>query len=191
MEQNIDKKMLSELTLEELDKYVEQHNEEFEKTPQKRKAEFTFSVVREFGALSEKKNAPIFALVDWSGYLRYDIRKWMDDKQKPGKGITFEKDELRKFVEVVESIDLETTEIRAEYFGGKAKATIYDSIYVFSEKVIKQQNWKKEINIIDWGFGKKIDIRKWTDDYGTCSKGISLTMEEFMSFVKIAKRLFV
>ena len=191
MEQNIDKKQLSELTLEELDKYVEQHNEEFEKSSKKRNSDFEFSIVREFGELSEKKNAPIFALIDWSGYLRYDIRKWMDDKQKPGKGITFEKDELRAFIETISDIDLTATEVRAEYFGGKAKATIYDSIYVFSEKVIKQQTWKKEINIIDWGFGKKIDIRKWTDDYATCSKGISLTVDEFLQFIELAKKLFV
>ena len=47
--------------------------------------EYTFSVKRNFGKLSNRRKAPIFALVDWHGNEIFDLRYWKDNGA-PGKG---------------------------------------------------------------------------------------------------------
>lgn len=37
--------------------------------------------------------------------------------------------------------------------------------------------WHLELNIMDWGHGDQLDLRRWSDD-GKMSKGFTLTKEE-------------
>lgn len=56
---------------------------------------YDFSIKHKFGYLSNRRKSPLFALVDWGGNTHYDLRCWRNDGQ-PGKGITFNYEELLK-----------------------------------------------------------------------------------------------
>lgn len=52
----------------------------------------------------------------------------------------------------------------------------------------KPSGWKREINTISWGEGEpKFDIRDWSPDHTKMGKGITLTEEELMNLIEIAK----
>ena len=52
----------------------------------------------------------------------------------------------------------------------------------------KPSGWKREINIVSWGDGEpKFDIRDWSPDHTKMGKGITLTEEEMMNLIEIAK----
>ena len=46
----------------------------------------------------------------------------------------------------------------------------------------------KEVNVVDWGYGKKIDFRKWANNYTKCGKGISITAAEFENMLAILNK---
>lgn len=121
-----------------------------------------------------------FALVRFGKYIRYDIRKWYDDGTKPGKGIALTYDEIIKLRESVMNLDVRALDynIRAYYTGGKANATIYERICLCSEFSNKGATWNKEVSIVDWGYGLKVDFRKWAADYSVCGKGVAVTFQE-------------
>ena len=47
----------------------------------------------------------------------------------------------------------------------------------------------KQVSIIDWGYGRKYDFRKWTEDYDKCSKGICLSQEEVDELISLLKSI--
>lgn len=145
-----------------------------------------FSIVKNYGKLSKKKNAATFALVDWNGYKRYDLRSWSEDYSTPYKGITFSEDEIPLLLDALSGytypVDNEPQYI---YSAGKAKAKIFDSLCTLSSSTTRGVIWLKQVNIVDWGHGRKFDFRKWTEDYGKCSKGICLSEDEVDALVSI------
>lgn len=51
-------------------------------------------------------------LVSWNGRkAKLDVRDWSPDHQRMGKGLTFSREELKKLVEFISSIDLDGLEI--------------------------------------------------------------------------------
>ena len=109
------------------------------------------------------KNVLMFALVRFGKYERYDIRTWFDNASKPGKGLSMTEVEIIELKTALldSQIDVEGAVERARYQGGKVSAIIYDRICLLSEYNVKNVGWNKEITIVDWGYGKKIDFRKW------------------------------
>lgn len=148
-----------------------------------------FNIVQNFGKLSERKNAPVFARVDWNGYIKYDLRTWNDDMTAPFKGITFDDEEIEMLYDDLNQFDFGriSNSVKREFAGGKAKAKFYDRISQLSESRENDATWNKEVNIIDWGYGKKVDFRKWTEDYDKCGKGLCITFEEAEKLVEILK----
>ena len=73
--------------------------------------EYTFSVKRNFGKLSNRRKAPIFALVDWHGNEIFDLRYWKDNGA-PGKGMSFTMGELIAFYAAWKNIILVLLMIR-------------------------------------------------------------------------------
>lgn len=58
---------------------------------------------------------------------------------------------------------------------------------VISEKT---KGWKREINSVSWaGAEPKFDIRDWSPDHEKMGKGITLTEEEFLNLIDIAKEV--
>lgn len=48
-----------------------------------------------------------------------------------------------------------------------------------------------EVNVVSWNGGKpKLDIRAWTNDMSSCSKGIRLTDEEAEKLMHVLERYF-
>ena len=60
---------------------------------------------------------------------------------------------------------------------------------VLSSSVIGGIKWCKQVSIVDWGYGQKYDFRKWTEDYGKCSKGICLSQAEVDELVTLLKAI--
>ncbi|MCQ2582624.1 MAG: PC4/YdbC family ssDNA-binding protein [Treponema sp.] len=71
--------------------------------------DFSFEIVKNFGALSTAKTGWIYELnlVSWGGKTpKYDLRSWSPDHQKMGKGSTFTDDELKALRDLLNSLDL-------------------------------------------------------------------------------------
>ena len=149
-----------------------------------------YRIIRNFGKLSNRKNAPTFALVDWNGYERFDLRSWNENYTVPFKGLTFSEDEATTLLEALSdyvpkqySTPLHVTDM------GKTKAKVYYVIAKLSSATVKDIVWNKQISIVDWGYGPKYDFRKWTEDFEKCSKGICLNQNEIDSLLGILENL--
>lgn len=138
-----------------------------------------FAIIENYGKLSERKSAATFALVDWHGNRRYDLRSWSEDYSTPYKGITFTEKEIMRLFNALDEYEFcSNYEVKYLYSSGKAKAKILDSVCMLSTSTERGLAWVKQVNIIDWGFGPKYDFRKWTANFEKCSKGICLTEAE-------------
>ena len=143
------------------------------------RSSISFSIIKNYGKLSEKKRTATFALVNWNGHNCYDLRRWSNDYSTPYKGITFSKDEIPiLFKALSEYTYIGDNEPKHLYSIGNAEAKIFDVVCMLSNSTIRGKKWCKQVCIIDWGYGKKYDFRKWTEDYDKCSKGICLSKEE-------------
>lgn len=70
---------------------------------------FEYRIIEKLGTLSEGSKGwhKEMNLISWDGREpKYDIRDWPSDHQKPGKGITLSKDELKQLFELSEWLDL-------------------------------------------------------------------------------------
>lgn len=182
---------LDDVSLEDIDKYVQSHEKELspKQMSTQKNTYIDFGIEKVFGELSDRKNAPIFALINWHGYVRYDVRGWSADMTKPRKGMSFNEEELRDLIRYSEVIDLSKlgVTLRVKYEKGKAKALIYERICRLAEIVRPGIIWYKEVNVVDWGWGKKVDLRKWTENYDKCSKGIGITFDEYRRFMELVQ----
>lgn len=177
-----------DLSFEEVEKMTSNPQTIKEDNKKTQKSEYEFEIISVLGRLSDGKGAPVLAKVKWGEYLRYDLRKWNEDMTKPFKGIAFDDEEVSA-LKSIPSFCLNTfSDPIAYYEGDKVKASIYSNLAVLS-KAEKESGWQKEVNIVDWGFGKKIDFRKWKDDYKKCGKGISLTLDEFSKMIDLLKHI--
>lgn len=149
-----------------------------------------FSIVRNYGKLSKKKHAATFAIVDWNGHSCFDLRSWNDDYSIPYKGITFSKDEVAELLDVLSDYAYSgDNKPKYKYSGAKATANIFDVVCVLSSSTIRGIKWSKQVSIVDWGYGRKYDFRKWTEDYDRCSKGICLSQEEVDALISLLKSI--
>ena len=145
-----------------------------------------FRIIKTYGKLSNRKNAATFALVDWHGRIRYDLRSWSEDYTTPYKGIALSEDEIPGLVTALTRYKKSLQhEVMYTYSAGKANAKIYHSLCTLSSSTVRGITWNKQVNIVDWGRGQKYDFRKWTADYNKCSKGISLNQEEIEALYSI------
>ena len=184
--------LLSNLSFEDVMKHSETESNELttsKKTLKSNKSDMNFVVKKTYGALSDRKMAPIFSLINWNGYDRYDLRTWRDNMSLPGKGITFTDEELENLSAAL--IDFDFTppskheQPKYTYQGSKVMAKIYDTICVLSEQKVKGVSWKKVVTWVDWNHGIKVDLRKWTNDYEKCSKGLCISAEELKNLYSI------
>lgn len=71
-------------------------------------AEFTYNIVEEIGVLSESKKGWTreLNLISWNGREpKYDIRDWAPDREKMGKGISLDIDELGELKDLLNSLE--------------------------------------------------------------------------------------
>ena len=175
---------LCDLSLEDIElssmKYDHQSSEEESHNS------IVFKVLKTFGALARKNSSPVFALIDWGGNIKYDLRRWDEKMSLPQKGMTFSKDELQLLLNKVHDINIDDfgKKVSAKYVFKNQEAIIYERICVLSSRA----EWNKEINVVDWGKGTRVDIRKWTKDYCKCSKGITLSSNEFLFFIQLVRK---
>ena len=70
---------------------------------------FTFEITQSVGTIAVGKGGWNLELnlVSWGGRpAKYDVRSWSPDHQKMGKGITFTKEELVAFKDLLNKIEL-------------------------------------------------------------------------------------
>lgn len=149
-----------------------------------------YSVKHKYGALSETKNAPLFTLTEWGGHLRYDLRKWTENGE-PGKGITLTKEELEKLYNALSRFDFDRqyhNAIRQRKIKNST-VTFYCLIAELSTSSAKNLIWQKEVNLIDWGIGTRVDFRKWTNDYLQPGKGIRISLNELKVLMRMISEI--
>lgn len=148
---------------------------------------FEFKILKNYGKLSNKRNAVTFALVDWGGFTRYDLRVWDEDYVMPFKGMTFTDVEVAVMHKALSDYIVKQYK-KPKYVINmdKTKVSIYDSLCELSSTKRKGVFWSKQITISDWGgFGKKYDFRKWTTGYERCGKGVRLNQDEINALMAI------
>ena len=67
-----------------------------------------YDIIKEIGVLSENSKGwrKEINLISWNGgEPKYDIRDWVPEHEKMGKGTTLTKDEVMKLKEVLERIN--------------------------------------------------------------------------------------
>ncbi len=72
-------------------------------------ADIKFEIAEEIGVVSERSNGwrKEVNLVSWNGREpKYDIRDWSEGHEKMGKGITLSTDEIKKFRDILEQLEL-------------------------------------------------------------------------------------
>ena len=149
-----------------------------------------FSIIQNFGKLSNRKNAATFAIVDWRGYKRYDLRAWNEDYTVPFKGLSFDNSEISVLFEALSNYTPQTYRTPLHTIDmGKTKANVYHTVCELSSSTLKEVLWTKLVTVVDWGYGQKYDFRKWTENFERCSKGICLTQEELDALVEILETL--
>lgn len=73
-------------------------------------AEFNYSIVKNYGALSESNKGwrKEVNLISWNEKEpKYDIREWSPDGSKMGKGVTLSKAEIVALKELLNGIEIE------------------------------------------------------------------------------------
>jgi len=72
-------------------------------------AEIKYEIEKNVGVLSEgsKGWTKELNLISWNGReAKYDIREWAPEHVKMGKGVTLNKDELKKLRDILNDMDL-------------------------------------------------------------------------------------
>mgnify|MGYP000731620996 CR=1 FL=1 len=123
------------------------------------------------------------------GNERIDLRRWIND-ETPAKGITFTEEEVEIIRESAPCIEKNylSGRVLCTYAKGKMRAKIIAHIATLSTSISNGETWNKEMNIIDWGYGTKIDFRKWTKDYIKCGKGICISFDEMKKLVELLNK---
>ena len=148
---------------------------------------YEYTILEKYGSLSRGAFAPEFSKVDWGGSVKYDLRRWKKDGT-PGKGFTFTIEELKKIKTTISQngkVGIHSNSVIKTYVGESSTAKIYSIIVELSSYSLKGQDWVKQVSVIDWGYGKKIDFHAWTTDYKKCSKGMCLSFDEFDAFLAL------
>lgn len=179
--------MLDDISFDDIKKIYDIEHKGEHKTNSKKAV--SAHIMQVFCELPKGKDVILFALVNFNGYERYDIRRWYDNGTKPGKGMSFTQTELKVLQEAIKDITFEDYGIRktAMYGSGKIRATIYERLCLISSYKEKEFVWNKEATIVDWNYGLKVDLRKWSEGYEKCGKGISLSFDEILKIQKVLR----
>lgn len=167
---------------------IEQIISEMEISKGKKEEKKDFELLEVYELLSTtRKTKTVFSKMRWRNFVRYDLRKWNLDLTIPYKGISFTEDELKQIVSMgPQKIG---DEVRFFYNSDRIQAHIYNQILKFSEHKEGENLWVKQICIVDWGYGKSFDMRKWTREYTKCSRGISLSPKTFVKFYNAIEQI--
>lgn len=127
-------------------------------------------------------------LVKWNnGSIKYDLRKWGDDGKTPYRGITFTETELRNVYQLLKDYKFtQLDQYEKKYQKGDVVAYIYEVLGEFKSS----GKMKGYVTYTGWSGSPKIDIRHWTDDFTTCSKGITLSKSEMKNLITYLKSEF-
>lgn len=182
-----DDKPLSQFSISEIEALASTNSEKIISTTSNGTNSFSVKILENYGCLANRKNAIYFTKVIWNDHVCFDLRHWSEDFTIPKKGIVIESSELSRFPSVHQ---LETsTPPKAIYKSPSTDVYIFRTIVEISTISKKGETWRKELNVVDWGTGAKIDLRKWTDGYTRCSKGVLMTLQEYQSLYKLISSL--
>lgn len=145
-------------------------------------------ILEKYGAITDKREPICFNYVQWfDNEPCYDLRHWKDDScQEYFKGITLDKNE----VEILKAeLNTDVITSRDDLLGifDTGKGNIDDYGLVAKLKSTKTMN--KEARVLDWTYGKVLDIRQWNEDHTKCSRGITLDQGELEAFVALLQRI--
>lgn len=133
-------------------------------------AEFTYEVKENYGVISTRRMNNIeLRLISWNGAdPKYDIRGWYDYKgeERCVKGVSFSDSEMLKFMEIINSIDLDE---------GKQK--------LFGE-IQQNGRFSTKIQLTKYGY----DIRVYNGNFGV--KGVTLNKDDMQKLRDVINGIF-
>lgn len=126
-----------------------------------------FTIIQDYGQLSNRKYPPFFRFVIWNGKRRFDLRSW--EGLRPRKGVTFTETELKVFYLAISDFFSTYTDrntLVRDFKAGNTTATIHYHIATLSLYERRNITWSKEVNLVSWGVvrEKRIDFRSWAAD---------------------------
>lgn len=180
---------LDEFSLDDLEEEIKAELSDDKKRQESNKTESktNFTIKKNYGKLSNRSNSPLFALINRRGQLIYDLRHWKDDNH-PGKGITFSRGELLnlyKSLLVFDFCAIYDKPIRQCEIGSSTVSFFCLISKLSTTFNNKKGTWQKEVNLIDWGCGIRVDFRRWTPDYKQHSKGLRISLNELKTLKSI------
>ena len=76
--------MLDDITFDDIEKrYEKEHAGESNTKSTQTTSAISVNLMQVFCEIPKGKDVILFALVNFNGYERYDIRRWYDDRKKP------------------------------------------------------------------------------------------------------------
>lgn len=72
-------------------------------------SDFSYEIIKEIAVLSQSKSGwtKELNLISYGGRdAKYDIRDWAPGHEKMGKGVTLQKEELLKLLDVLKNLDI-------------------------------------------------------------------------------------
>lgn len=145
-------------------------------------------IIERYGALTDKREPICFNYLQWfDNEPCYDLRHWKDDTcQECFSGITLDKNEIAT---LKAKLSNDVIKSRDELIGiiDIGKGNIDDYGLVAELKSTKTMN--KEARVLDWSYGKVLDVRQWNTDHTKCYKGITLDQHELEAFEALLQRI--
>ncbi len=182
--------IIDNLSFDDIDEIIEKDRlTEINHSQSKRS--IPFEIIDDYGILKKSKKTPYyFRKINWNSHVKYDIRTWGEDGERPFKGITFSREELRVIYEMARTfiISPNPSNCFKDCSSGRIKCRIMRHLSTLKEYENGQDEWAKECNLVDWGYGIKLDVRSWKNNYERSGKGISLDVDEARSLIRLIEK---
>ena len=146
--------------------------------------EQNYEIIKNYGYISDNTRPICINYMRWyNNPPAFDISEWNNTScEKPGKGIVLNKEEILKLRDVLrEDTIFSKDELLQVIDLGNASIDDYGLVTVLNDK----GNWSTEARVIDWGYKKGLDIRKWDHKHTKCGKGVNLKQSELEKLIAI------
>jgi hypothetical protein len=149
-------------------------------------SDFNYEIIKHMAILSTRGKAwqQELNLVKWGNNKpKYDIRDWMQNHKRMGKGITLTFEELEKAVGLLQQ-NLGELELKSKGVHVGDSSYGCELILECGEIADNKKGWTKEVNIVKWGENNpKFDLRSWGPNKKAIGKGSTLNLEATLMLI--------
>ena len=144
----------------------------------------SFKIIKKYGVLTNRRQPICLNYLQWfDNEPCYDLRHWKDETcQHALSGVTLDKNEVKILKDIL-TVDIIRSKDELLGIIDIGKGNIDD--YGLVAELNSTKTMIKEARVLDWTYGKVLDIRQWNEDHTKCRKGITLDQGELEAFVAL------